>query len=110
MFFNIFPVRPLLDVCSSVPKRVQKVAHGCLSLEKLLRQEKRYSHRLILRGAFDIDLDLLAKRACRFDQRVQLNGYIARVQYAVELRPAGGYLPIGSSPSCASEKTVLMSS
>src|SRR5437773_11903802 len=25
-FFNIFPVRPLLDVCSSVPKRVQKVA------------------------------------------------------------------------------------
>jgi len=34
--FYIFPVRPLLDVCSSVPKGVQKVAHGFAFIASLL--------------------------------------------------------------------------
>jgi hypothetical protein len=35
LFFNLFPARPLLHVCSFVPKGAQqsraKVAHGCLT-------------------------------------------------------------------------------
>jgi hypothetical protein len=35
LFFSLFPARPLLNVCSSVPNGVQKVAHASFAITGL---------------------------------------------------------------------------
>src|SRR2546427_10387409 len=52
----------------------------------------RNSSRLLLGGAFDLDLYLFAECTRCFDQRIQLNRNVAWIQHTVELRAAGRHL------------------
>jgi hypothetical protein len=52
----------------------------------------RHSGRLLLGGAFEIDLYLFAECTCGFDQRIQLNRNVAWILHSVELRAPGRHL------------------